>query len=268
MRAAFKFMFLSLMLFVLPKDVRASELDGKVGRWLQVWQSANDEVCEWTFNVLERSIRVDKRPELIGEYFVRWRPLKNPRLRAKGPEKSELASTDLDNDGVEEVLFRVPYRDRITLYGEFLSVLNGSNIEELLEKEGITTNISNLLIKYKISFSMTQGANLYKSKFLPKTDYNGWFRLDASRPSASGRAWKALNGDAGALSLFRVSGTTYLLASQYEIEAEALTKPRSFDAYKRLSSKGLDGTPWAFVLRINPDHTATQICHFQPAGIP
>jgi hypothetical protein len=146
--------------------------------------------------------------------------------------------------------------------------LNGSNIEDLLEKEEIATHISNPLIKYRIDFYITQGEFPYKSKFLPKADYNDRFRLDASRPSASGRAWKALNGAAGALSLFRVSGTTYLLASQYEIEAEALTKPRSFDAYKRLSIEGLDGTPWAFVLRINPDHTATQICHFQPASIP
>ncbi len=178
------------------------------------------------------------------------------------------SSIDLDNDGVDEVLFRVPYRSRVTLYGEFLKVLDGSNIEELFEKEEISTNISNPLIKYSVYFNIMQGEIPYKSKFLPKADYNSWFRLDASRPSASGRSWKALNGDAGALSLFRVSGTTYLLASQYEIEAEALTKPRSFDAYKRLSSEGLDGTPWAFVLRINPDHTATQICHFQPASIP
>jgi hypothetical protein len=259
MNTAIKLTIFSLMLLVLPQSVHASALEDRVGRWLKVWMSEDDAVCEKVFDILELSLDLNQRPELLDPMFVEWRPA--PEIEIDGPDRYnrvpfEVAQADITNTGSRFYVVRLHYSDATAEHAERVFILPNRNPESEEAIKKFFEFFDSQADAREISFGMLINPSDPNQRRIISV-----YEIENSRPSPSGRRW---NIDKGVeLSAFKFGESNYVMFQFSEAGNWGGEGDFGFRYYRK-SRRTHESDAWAGVLKFSPDGRAVAVCQFQP----
>lgn len=255
----------ALIALFLPISSAISEtggLEGRKGRNIRVWMSADDAVCGRIFHSLDRAISRRVRVEDTDDVFTEWRQAPEIGSTSILYDSPSIAEVDIDNDGVVELLVRFSYSDRYRPYGEGVDIFNRDDYAALISKRVHRFVYAKEHAKWRIDFGISGEP---WDRIIPKRNlgrFNGFYFLN-SRRLENGEPWKYPDG--GEFSPFAMNGQVYVLVDQSDLWQKK--EADWFAYYRKRFSKEVPEV-WGGVVRFSPDGTAVPICHFQPNTTP
>lgn len=240
------------------------KLEGKVGKYIQIWMSANDEVCGKVFKSLEgvfSNYEENTMVEIKDDAFAKWEvdKLIIPREKRGEFEPISTARADIDNDGTIDLLVRTTRIGKRDETIELLSVYSPDDYPFMMDKNIYYRDLASTRAKWRVNFfSPGQGDD----KTIPKTDYHGHYRLEESATPSNIGYW--YNDDRGKINIIKHKYNYYYV---FYMADGPYAGANTFRNYKGQFYGG-GGAAWGGVVLFHPDGRADSICQFQPKGMP